>query len=81
VHGPNGMHLCIISQFAGPSLLSMSDLGWNKRLRGDLARKVAKQVATVVEFMHFTGFVHGGLSPDSHSRQNLSAFNNFSLQI
>ena len=81
VHGPNGTHLCIISQFAGPSLLSMSDLGWNKRLRGDLARKGAKQVATVVEFMHSTGFVHGGLSPDSHSRQNLSAFNNFSLQI
>jgi len=59
VHGPNGMHLCIISQFAGPSLLSMSQLGWSKRLRGDLARKVAKQVATVVEFMHFTGFIHG----------------------
>jgi len=81
MHGPNGTHLCIISRFAGPSLLSMSKLGWSKRLRGDLARKVAKQVATVVELMHFTGFVHGGPSPDSHSRQILLAFNNFSPQI
>ncbi|KAF8351008.1 hypothetical protein F5887DRAFT_1193424, partial [Amanita rubescens] len=75
VHGPNGTHLCLVSKFAGPSLLAMSELGWSKRLRGDLARKVAKQVATVVEFMHFTGFVHGGSSPDSRSRQNLLAFN------
>ena len=71
VQGPNGSHLCIISQFSGPSVASMSEtdrgVPGSKRLRGDLARKVAKQVATVVELMHSTGFVHGGSSPDSHS--------------
>ena len=69
--GPNGSHLCTISQFAGPSVAYMSDdevrsLG-SKRLRGDLARKVAKQTATVIELMHSAGLVHGGSSPDLHS--------------
>lgn len=32
----------------------------SKRLRGDLARLVAKQTAMVVELMHSTGLVHGG---------------------
>ena len=67
--GPNGTHLCTVSQFAGPSVFSMSypefRSAGSKRLRGDLARKVAKQVATVVEFMHSAGIVHGG-SSDSH---------------
>ena len=31
------------------------------RLRGDLARKVAKQTANAVELMHSAGLVHGGL--------------------
>lgn len=34
----------------------------SKRLRGDLARKAAKQAASVVELMHSTGLVHGGSS-------------------
>ena len=69
--GPNGSHLCTISQFAGPRVAFMShdevrSLG-SKRLRGDLARKVAKQTATVIELMHSAGLVHGGSSPDLHS--------------
>ena len=61
--GPNGTHLCTVSQFAGPSVGSMSR--WSKRLRGDLARRAAKQVATVVKLMHSAGVVHGG-SSDLH---------------
>lgn len=65
-NGPNRSHLCLVSQLAGPSILSMSDcpgrvIG-SRRLRGDLARKVAKQVACAVELMHTAGFVHGGSS-------------------
>lgn len=30
--------------------------------RGDLAKKVAKQTATVIHCMHNEGFVHGGKS-------------------
>jgi serine/threonine-protein kinase SRPK3 len=62
--GPNGRHLCLVSPFAGPSVLSMTDcpgrMSGSRRLRGDLARKVAKQAAVAVDFMHTAGFVHGG---------------------
>ncbi|KAJ3506819.1 hypothetical protein NLJ89_g6654 [Agrocybe chaxingu] len=65
-NGPNGSHLCLAYQFAGPSVLSMSDcpgrvIG-SRRLRKDLARKVVKQVACAVEIMHNAGFVHGDLT-------------------
>jgi serine/threonine-protein kinase SRPK3 len=63
-NGPNGSHFCFVSELAGPSILSMSDspgrvIG-SRRLRRDLARKVARQVVGVVELMHSAGFVHGG---------------------
>ncbi|KAF8351762.1 kinase-like domain-containing protein [Amanita rubescens] len=56
VEGPNGKHTCIVTQFVGASVYAMG------RLRGDLARKVAKQTANVVELMHSAGFVHGDLT-------------------
>jgi serine/threonine-protein kinase SRPK3 len=62
--GPNGAHLCIVYQFAGPSLRSMTSAPWrmagSRRLRGNLARKVAKQTASAVELIHSAGVVHGG---------------------
>lgn len=52
-HGPN---VCLISQFAGPSLFSMlkcpGRLSGSKRLRADLARNVARQVANAVDLLH-----------------------------
>ena len=68
VEGPNGTHLCLVSQLAGPSVFAMSLFGCegrnegSRRLRSDLARKVAKQVATAVELMHSAGLVHGSTS-------------------
>ena len=63
--GPNGTHLCLVSELAGQSVCAMSFPGGGRlegstRLRGDLARKVAKQTATVMELMHSAGLVHGG---------------------
>ena len=64
-HGVNGSHLCLVYQLAGPSILSMSfcpgRYEGSRRLRKDLAKKVAKQLACTVELMHNSGFVHGGL--------------------
>ncbi|KAG5649973.1 hypothetical protein H0H81_001274, partial [Sphagnurus paluster] len=65
-NGPNGSHFCLVSHFAGPSILSMSDspgrvIG-SRRLRRDLARKVAKQLTGAVELIHSAGFVHGDLT-------------------
>jgi serine/threonine-protein kinase SRPK3 len=59
-NGPNGSHLCLVSQFAGPSIRSLLDCTSSRRLRNDLAREVAKQVVGTVELMHTAGFVHGG---------------------
>jgi len=45
---------------------SMSDspgrVSGSKRLRADLARKVAKQTARAVDLFHAAGLVHGGSS-------------------
>jgi serine/threonine-protein kinase SRPK3 len=69
LEGPNGTHLCLISQLAGPSVLSMAEspgrVSGSRRLRGDLARKVASQVATAVELLHGRGIIHGGLTCQS----------------
>jgi serine/threonine-protein kinase SRPK3 len=66
-HGPNGSHLCVVSEIAGPSI---SDVYSNAhvtgrtlgsvRLRADLALKIAGQVARFVHAMHTAGCVHGG---------------------
>ena len=64
VQGPNGSHLFLIFPLAGPSILAMSyspgRTAGSRRLRADLARKVAKQVAITMYHMHCTGVVHGG---------------------
>jgi hypothetical protein len=62
--GPNGSHLCLVSHLAGLSILSMLDspgrMAGSRRLRCDLAKKIAKQIVGGVELMHTAGFVHGG---------------------
>ena len=64
VQGPNGTHLFLVSPFAGPSVLAMSESpgrpAGSRRLRADLARKVAKQVATTIHCIHRAGVVLGG---------------------
>jgi len=64
VQGPNGSHLFLIFPLAGLSILAMSDSpgrsAGSRRLRADLARKVAKQTAMMMHHMHCTGVVHGG---------------------
>ena len=64
-HGPNGSHLCLVYQLAGPSILSMSFCAGryegSRRLKKDLAMKVAKQLVCTVELIHNSGFAHGGL--------------------
>ena len=64
VQGPNGSHRFLIYPLAGPNILAMSDspgrVAGSRRLRADLAKKVAKQVASTLHHMHRAGVVHGG---------------------
>ncbi|KAF9069593.1 kinase-like domain-containing protein [Rhodocollybia butyracea] len=64
VEGPNGLHRILIHPFAGPSIHSilMESLDERVKLRGDLARKLAKQMAMALYDMHRLGFVHGDLT-------------------
>ncbi|KAL9126699.1 MAG: hypothetical protein Q9175_007877 [Cornicularia normoerica] len=67
INGPNGTHLCYVSQPGGPSLSAMSDspgeIAGTRRLRAPLARKLARQLAKAVSFMHDVGIVHGDITP------------------
>lgn len=64
VQGPNGSHLCLVSQVAGPSIADLSfspgQVAGSRRLRGDIARSFARQTAQAVGFLHTAGFIHGG---------------------
>ena len=62
--GPNGTHLCYVSQPGGPSLSAVSDspgeIAGTRRLRAPVARKLAQQQAKAVSFMHGVGIIHVG---------------------
>lgn len=64
VQGPNGSHACLVSQLAGPSVTQICDspgqVAGSRRLRGALARRLAKQVTQAIGYLHFVGIVHGG---------------------
>jgi hypothetical protein len=64
IDGPNGRHLCYVSRLGGPSLSAISDspgeIAGTRRLRAPLARRLARQLAKAVSFMHDVGIVHGG---------------------
>jgi serine/threonine protein kinase len=76
LEGPNGEHQFIVSPLAGPSVLAMSDcpgrVSGSRRLRGDLARKVAKHTAKAIYGMHTEGFVHGGKPIGSYTYGSLT---------
>ena len=64
IQGPNGRHVCYVSQLAGPSIARLYDcpgrtIG-SRRLHGPLARKLAGQLASTISLLHSIGIVHGG---------------------
>jgi serine/threonine-protein kinase SRPK3 len=65
INGPNGKHLCIVSEVGGPSIKEFNDCpgfrSGTRRLRGELARRVGLQVTEGLAFIHFMGIVHGGM--------------------
>lgn len=66
IEGPNGVHLCHVSQIGGPSLSAISDspgrIAGTRRLRASLARKVARQLVNAIGLLHNGGVVHGGMA-------------------
>ncbi|EGP87145.1 uncharacterized protein MYCGRDRAFT_42881 [Zymoseptoria tritici IPO323] len=65
ITGPNGNHFCLVSEVAGPTLPSLYENReslYARRLRAAVARKISKQVAQAVGFLHSSGIGHGGKS-------------------
>lgn len=58
IEGPNGSHLCVVSEILGPALSQLALSG--KQLRGSVARKVAHQAVEAVAWLHSHGICHGG---------------------
>jgi len=64
IEGPNGRHFCLVLQVAGPSITSLNyspgAVAGSRRLRSQLALKVAKQTVQALDFVQSQGFCHGG---------------------
>lgn len=63
--GPNGKHYCLVTEVAGPILLSLYDAaapGYARRLRAKTARSIARQVTQALGFLHSMQVGHGDLT-------------------
>lgn len=64
IEGPNGTHICLVSQVAGPTVTQLSywpgHVAGRRRLRARMARKAAGQAAEALSYLHARGIVHGG---------------------
>ena len=61
LEGPNGVHVCLVSKVCGPSIAQVChQVGQHRRFREALVRRLARQAAQALEFLHLNGVVHGG---------------------
>lgn len=65
IDGPNGNHLCVVSGVGGPSIKQFNECpgfkSGTRRLKGEVARRVALQATQGLAFIHTAGIVHGGM--------------------
>lgn len=59
--GPNGRHLCVVTELLGPKVSSVMEKCTNYRLDGHLVRRVSRQLLLVVDYLHSCGVAHGGM--------------------
>ena len=60
--GPNGSHLCIVTELLGPSLdtvIADYHLGGD-RMEPEVILHVAKQLLQAISALHGAGYAHGG---------------------
>lgn len=61
LEGPNGTHRCLVFELLGPSVPDMVYAHFpDGRLPGKLAKAIAKQVVSGLEFLHQEKIGHGG---------------------
>ncbi|KAF8474217.1 kinase-like domain-containing protein, partial [Kalaharituber pfeilii] len=62
IHGPNGEHLCLVTEVLGPSLDVVQDCCEQEMLPVEVAKKVVVQLIQAIIELHNCGIVHGGIS-------------------
>lgn len=60
LEGPNGRHLCIVTELLGPCVSSVAEQSRNFRLDGHVARQVSRQLLYATNYLHSCGVAHGG---------------------
>ncbi|PWY88291.1 protein kinase [Aspergillus heteromorphus CBS 117.55] len=65
IDGPNGRHLCIVSEAAGCSLDRSKNGSSTWLFPADVARAISAQLLLGLEFIHSCGIVHGDLHPSN----------------
>ncbi|KAG6905609.1 hypothetical protein DXG01_001715 [Tephrocybe rancida] len=63
LQGPNGLHRCLVTEVAGPSVGKVRYEISGGKLPTPIARKVASQSAQGLAFLHSCGVGHGDLHP------------------
>ncbi|ESZ93473.1 hypothetical protein SBOR_6122 [Sclerotinia borealis F-4128] len=65
--GPNGRHLCLVSEVGGPSIKQFNECPGeykgSRRLEASVARNVCLQAINGLNYIHTTGIVHGDVTP------------------
>ena len=70
IPGPNGNHLCFVSNVLGRTLNDVRD-SYEDLLPLKIARNVTVQLALALAYMHSSGIVHGGKSVSFFSGRSL----------
>ena len=70
IPGPNGNHLCFVSNVLGPTLTNVRG-SYRELLPLKIARNVTVQLALALAYMHSGGIVHGGRTMSFFSGRSL----------
>ena len=60
IHGPNGSHLCIVSEAAGCSVAQSKEASMTWKFQVNVARAISAQLLLGLDYIHSCGIVHGG---------------------
>ncbi|KAL8813018.1 MAG: hypothetical protein Q9223_007153 [Gallowayella weberi] len=60
IDGPNGRHMCLVSEPAGFSIAVAKEISWKFSFKLHIARAIAAKVILGVQFLHGSGIIHGG---------------------
>lgn len=61
IDGPNGRHLCLVSELAGPSILEVKMAAEHGMLSIEAAQNITAQLALGLSYVHSCGVIHGDI--------------------